>query len=159
MPPETLDNLDAKAKTSGYWSADLAPVAAADRTWGLRDIAAFWVALSACIPTYMLASSLIEEGMNWWQAVLTIFLVQGAIVALAGSLLGCALGTWAALAFESWQGVFHVWLGWQLYAAAIAGATAARAARGPTTSPPAFPAATGPSISSPAAAALMTVGR
>jgi lipoprotein-releasing system permease protein len=57
------------------------------------------------------------------RAVLTIFLIQGALVALAGALLGCALGTWAALAFQSWQGVFHVWLGWQLYAAAIAGAT------------------------------------
>jgi len=58
------------------------------------------------------------------RAVMTIFLLQGAVVALAGSVLGCALGTWAALAFQSWQGVFHVWLGWQLYAAAIAGATA-----------------------------------
>ena len=27
-----------------------------------------------CIPTYMLASSLIDGGMNWWQAVLTVFL-------------------------------------------------------------------------------------
>ncbi|MEO6637222.1 MAG: NCS1 family nucleobase:cation symporter-1, partial [Ginsengibacter sp.] len=27
-----------------------------------------------CIPTYMLASSLIGGGMNWWQAILTIFL-------------------------------------------------------------------------------------
>jgi lipoprotein-releasing system permease protein len=58
------------------------------------------------------------------RSVLVIFLVQGAVVALAGSLLGCAIGTWAALAFQSWQGVFHVWLGWQLYAAAVAGATA-----------------------------------
>lgn len=30
--------------------------------------------MSLCIPTYMLASSLIEGGMNWWQSVLTIFL-------------------------------------------------------------------------------------
>jgi lipoprotein-releasing system permease protein len=58
------------------------------------------------------------------RSVMLIFLIQGGVVALAGSLLGCALGTWAALAFQSWQGVFHVWLGWQLYAAAIAGATA-----------------------------------
>jgi lipoprotein-releasing system permease protein len=57
------------------------------------------------------------------RAVMTVFLIQGGAVALAGSLLGCALGTWAALAFQAWQGVFHVWLGWQLYAAAIAGAT------------------------------------
>lgn len=36
--------------------------------------AALWISMSACIPTYMLASSLIVGGMNWWQAVLTIFL-------------------------------------------------------------------------------------
>ena len=30
--------------------------------------------MSLCIPTYMLASSLIDGGMNWWQAILTIFL-------------------------------------------------------------------------------------
>ncbi len=30
--------------------------------------------MSLCIPTYMLASSLIGGGMNWWQAILTIFL-------------------------------------------------------------------------------------
>lgn len=30
--------------------------------------------MSLCIPTYMLASSLIEGGMNWWQAILTVFL-------------------------------------------------------------------------------------
>ena len=46
----------------------------AQRKWGMRDIAALWISMSACMPTYMLASSLIDEGMNWWQAVLTIFL-------------------------------------------------------------------------------------
>jgi NCS1 family nucleobase:cation symporter-1 len=30
--------------------------------------------MSLCIPTYMLASSLIDGGMNWWQAILTVFL-------------------------------------------------------------------------------------
>lgn len=30
--------------------------------------------MSLCIPTYMMASSLIEGGMNWWQSILTIFL-------------------------------------------------------------------------------------
>ena len=33
-----------------------------------------WISMSLCIPTYMLASSLIGGGMNWWQAILTIFL-------------------------------------------------------------------------------------
>jgi ABC-type antimicrobial peptide transport system permease subunit len=46
------------------------------------------------------------------------------VVGLCGALLGCALGTRAALSFQAWQGVFHVWLGWQLYAATVGGATA-----------------------------------
>ena len=40
----------------------------------MKDIAALWISMSACIPTYMLASGLITGGMSWWQAVLTIFL-------------------------------------------------------------------------------------
>lgn len=53
---------------------DLAPVPAEKRTWGTWNYAALWISMSLCIPTYMLASSLIGGGMNWWQAILTIFL-------------------------------------------------------------------------------------
>ncbi len=53
---------------------DLAPIPQEKRTWGTWNYAALWVSMSLCIPTYMLASSLIEGGMNWWQAILTIFL-------------------------------------------------------------------------------------
>ena len=55
------------------YSEDLAPVPASARTWNTWNYAALWISMSLCIPTYMLASSLIEGGMNWWQAVLTIF--------------------------------------------------------------------------------------
>src|SRR5215813_9796026 len=58
---------------STYYSRDMAPVPAAERRWRARDLAVLWISMSACVPTYMLASSLIDEGMNWWQAVLTIF--------------------------------------------------------------------------------------
>ncbi|RAK70574.1 NCS1 family nucleobase:cation symporter-1 [Hymenobacter edaphi] len=58
----------------GLLSEDLAPVPAAARTWTTANYAALWISMSLCIPTYMLASSLIEGGMNWWQALLTIFL-------------------------------------------------------------------------------------
>jgi NCS1 family nucleobase:cation symporter-1 len=37
--------------------------------------------MSLCIPTYMLASSLIGGGMNWWQAVLTIALGNTIVLA------------------------------------------------------------------------------
>src|SRR5882757_889592 len=53
---------------------DLAPVPISGRTWNTWNYAALWISMSLCIPTYMLASSLIEGGMNWWQAILTIFL-------------------------------------------------------------------------------------
>lgn len=55
------------------YSEDLAPVPPSGRTWTTWNYAALWISMSLCIPTYMLASSLIEGGMNWWQAVLTIF--------------------------------------------------------------------------------------
>lgn len=55
-------------------SADLAPVIPSKRSWSTSNYAALWISMSLCIPTYMLASSLIEGGMNWWQAILTIFL-------------------------------------------------------------------------------------
>src|SRR5437773_9421171 len=53
---------------------DLAPIPQEKRTWGTWNYAALWISMSLCIPTYMLASSLIGGGMNWWQAILTIFL-------------------------------------------------------------------------------------
>ncbi len=53
---------------------DLAPIQQDQRKWGTWNYAALWISMSLCIPTYMLASSLIEGGMNWWQSILTIFI-------------------------------------------------------------------------------------
>jgi NCS1 family nucleobase:cation symporter-1 len=53
---------------------DLAPVPSEKRTWGTWNYAALWISMSLCIPTYTMASSMINNGMNWWQAILTIFL-------------------------------------------------------------------------------------
>jgi len=60
--------------SSALYSEDLAPVAQNKRTWGTWNYAALWISMSLCIPTYMLASSLIDGGMNWWQSILTIFI-------------------------------------------------------------------------------------
>lgn len=59
---------------SSYTNEDLAAVPSEKRTWNTQNFAALWISMSLCIPTYMLSSSLIEGGMNWWQAILTIFL-------------------------------------------------------------------------------------
>ncbi len=57
-----------------YTNEDLAAVPAEHRRWNTWNYAALWISMSLCIPTYMLASSLIDGGMNWWQAIFTIFL-------------------------------------------------------------------------------------
>ena len=71
--PSLLEN-ESEALSSSLYSADLAPVPAHKRTWTTWNYAALWISMSLCIPTYMLASSLIEGGMNWWQSILTIFI-------------------------------------------------------------------------------------
>ena len=65
MPPPTQPHLD-------LINDDLAPTPAAARTWSARDMASLWVGMVACVPTYMLAGGLIDLGMSWWQAVLTV---------------------------------------------------------------------------------------
>jgi len=69
----------------------MAPVGLDRRTWGFRDFAALWVSMAACIPTYQLASGMIAEGMNWWQAVITIFL--GNVIVLLPMILNAHAGT------------------------------------------------------------------
>ena len=44
------------------YNEDLAAVPPERRTWGTYNYASLWVAMSVCIPTYMLASGLIAGG-------------------------------------------------------------------------------------------------
>jgi nucleobase:cation symporter-1, NCS1 family len=93
-PPAVTDAAPVRTagpSDSAFDNRDLAPTTPAERRWGLWDIVALWVSLSACVPTYMLASSLIEEGMSWWQAVLTILL--GNVVVLLPMVLNAHAGT------------------------------------------------------------------
>lgn len=76
---------------SSLYSPDLAPIPLEKRTWNTWNYTALWISMSLCIPTYMLASSLIEGGMNWWQAILTIFL--GNSIVLVPMILNGHAGT------------------------------------------------------------------
>src|SRR5262245_52589859 len=92
MKPATeIVELAADVSSSEYFSGDMAPIPRSGRRWSARDMAVLWISMSACIPTYMLASWLIELGMNWWQAVLTIFL--GNCIVLVPMLLNAHAGT------------------------------------------------------------------
>src|SRR5271157_5793677 len=68
MPPSS------RIESSPLYNKDLAPATAERRTWGTYNFAALWVSMSVNILTYMLAASLIQGGMNWKQAVGTVFL-------------------------------------------------------------------------------------
>ena len=52
------------ATESPLTNADFAPVPPERRTWGTWNFAAPWTSMAACIPTYLLASSPIEGGMD-----------------------------------------------------------------------------------------------
>ncbi|MSR18746.1 MAG: nitrate reductase [Phycisphaerales bacterium] len=88
---ETVSAPAGSKQNSHLYSKDLAPVALADRKWGTWSMAALWISMAACVPTYMIASSLIGGGMNWWQAILTVFL--GNIIVLIPMVLNAHAGT------------------------------------------------------------------
>ena len=73
-----------------YTNEDLRAIPKSERTWQTRNYIALWVSMCLCIPTYMLASSLIEGGMNWWEAVLTVFL--GNLIVLVPMILNGHVG-------------------------------------------------------------------
>ena len=88
---DVIHEMPAEVSASTYYSIDMAPVPRARRRWGVKDFAVLWVSMSACIPTYMLASGLIDQGMSWWQAVLTIFLAN--VIVLVPMVLNAHAGT------------------------------------------------------------------
>ena len=63
-----------RIESSPLYNPDLAPATAESRHWGTYNYAALWVSMSVNILTYMLAASLIQGGMNWKQAVVTVFI-------------------------------------------------------------------------------------
>jgi len=68
------ESLHSRIQSSPLYNEDLAPATGEHRTWGTYNYAALWVSMSVNILTYMLAASLIQGGMNWKQAVATVFL-------------------------------------------------------------------------------------
>lgn len=57
---------------SPLYSQDLAPVPENKRTWSKWHLAAIWVGMAVCIPTYLLASYMIKTGLNWLEALIII---------------------------------------------------------------------------------------
>jgi nucleobase:cation symporter-1, NCS1 family len=84
-------------RESSLYNKDLAPVSAARRTWRTYNYAALWISMSVNIPTYMLASGMIAGGMNWSQALFTVFL--GNVLVLIPMLLNAHAGAQYGIPF------------------------------------------------------------
>ena len=78
-------------ENSHLYNEDLAPVPLEKRSWNMWNVAALWIGMAVCIPTYMLASSLIKGGMSWKQAFVTITL--GNLIVLMPMVLNAHAGT------------------------------------------------------------------
>jgi nucleobase:cation symporter-1, NCS1 family len=83
LAPDTI-------RESSLYNKDLAPVSPERRTWHTYNYAALWISMSVNIPTYMLASGMIAGGMNWKQALFTVFL--GNVLVLIPMLLNAHAG-------------------------------------------------------------------
>lgn len=70
---------------------DLAPTRPDQRTWSTLHVAALWVGMAVCIPTYTLASGLVAKGWSWQASVAAIAL--GNIVVLLPMVLNAHAGT------------------------------------------------------------------
>ena len=77
--------------SSPLWNPDLALTPLARRTWSTYHSAALWIGMSVVITTYTLASGLMQQGMMWWQAMLTILL--GNAIVLVPMILNAHAGT------------------------------------------------------------------
>lgn len=76
MSTQEIVTLTEDLSASDLYSEDLAPVPPENRTWGKWSLAALWVGMAVCIPTYLLASYMIGSGMNWVEALVIIGLAN-----------------------------------------------------------------------------------
>jgi NCS1 family nucleobase:cation symporter-1 len=96
-PPSDFVTTTEDLSASPLWNHDLAPTAIERRTWSTYNIAALWIGMSVVITTYTLASGLISQGMNWWQAMVTILL--GNCIVLIPMVLNAHAGTKYGISF------------------------------------------------------------
>lgn len=73
---EEIVALEEDVSSSPLYSDDLAPVPKEKRSWTTMDLAAIWVGMAVCIPTYILASYMIKSGVSWYVALIIIGLAN-----------------------------------------------------------------------------------
>src|SRR5678815_5520194 len=94
---QATEDLDNELSASPLWNRDLAPTPPSRRTWTTYNIAALWIGMAVVITTYTLASGLMQQGMYWYQALLTILL--GNVIVLLPMILNAHAGTKYGISF------------------------------------------------------------
>ncbi|MBK6622828.1 MAG: NCS1 family nucleobase:cation symporter-1 [Saprospirales bacterium] len=69
---EKIVSLREDHSDSPLFSPDLAPVPESQRSWNTWHLAALWIGMAVCIPTYLLASYMIRSGLSWLETILII---------------------------------------------------------------------------------------
>ena len=104
----TAGTLSETCLKSRLYSEDLGPTPTELRTWTTLNYAALWISMCHCLPTYALCGSLISNGMNWYQALLTIglgnllVLIPILLIAQPGTKYGIPFPVLARSAFGTW---------------------------------------------------------
>jgi len=102
---ELTPEADAALGETRLHNKDLAPVPLVKRTWTTYNYSALWVGMAINIPSWLLASGLVDQGMSWVQAILTIgvanviVLVPMILISHAGTKYGIPYPVFARAAF------------------------------------------------------------
>lgn len=87
-----VDRAYSEANPSQLTNHDLKPVEHERRQWGPWNFVGFWIADSFNINTWMISSSMIVNGLSWWQSWLCVWIGY----AIAGTFI-CATGRIGAM--------------------------------------------------------------
>lgn len=68
------------AGNTRLFNRDLAPTRVAARRWSAYNYAALWMGMAHCMPTWLMAGAVIDQGLSWWQGVLAIALGSGIVL-------------------------------------------------------------------------------
>ncbi len=91
------DPRSAAQRSAELWNPDLAPTDDAHRNWTAWHFLALWIGMVVCIPGYMLAAGLIDQGFSAWQAAGMV--LAGNVIVLVPMLLNGHAGAKYAVPF------------------------------------------------------------
>lgn len=84
---------------------DLLPTSKEERTWKWRDYTALWIGMVVCVPTYTMASAMLDQGFSWKMAIWIVFaancivLVPMILVGRVGPIYGVPFPVFARASF------------------------------------------------------------